>query len=347
MNVETASSAEKVQLSVSTRKLPVNFDEDDLSIFEHELIKELPPLEVVEMKDIKASSDGLLFQRNRIMIESFAFPANFEKWKKRSVVKAYVESLLLRRGRRFDQPVVWVTDDWSNGYFHWLCDVLPRVIIASDKLQTATLLLPPEFQNSGYVTTSLEALGISRIEYLRPNEVATCSQMFLPKHTAASGDFNEPVIEKLREKFRKQFNSDLVDSNGRIYISREKAAKRRVVNEDNVRDVLREYDFEIVHAEDLTFHEQVRKFGSARFVVAAHGAGLTNMLFMPDNSRMLEFRKVGDNVNNCYFNMSSALGIGYYYQLCTSPGNEDAHLADLYVDTGKLRENVELMLEEA
>ena len=346
MNDRVVSKSKSTTSSVSVRKLPVNFDESDLPLFEHELTKDLPPLEVRELTNIKASSEGLLFRGNRIMIESFAFPDNFRKWKRRSVIKTYVLSLLLHRGRTLDDPVVWATDDWSKGYFHWLCDVLPRIVLASDELQHATLLLPHGFRELEFVRCSLEALNISRIEYLPSDTVVTCPQMFLPKHTAASGDFNEPVVAKLRETFRRHFDLRRSGPDHRIYVSRERATKRRVINEQEVRDVLEEYDFEFIHAEDLTFSEQVEKFASARYLIGAHGAGLTNMLFMPDDGRILEFRKVGDNINNCYFNMSSALGIAFYYQLCTSPQNQDAHFADLYVDTEVLRKNVELMLEE-
>jgi capsular polysaccharide biosynthesis protein len=343
MNDRVSAQSER-KAPVSIRNLPVNFDQKDLPMFEHELFKELPALEVIELKNIRASSDGLLFERNRIMIESFAFPSNFGKWKRRSVIKAYVQNLLLRSGTRIDHPVVWATDDWSNGYFHWLCDVLPRLVIACDKLGQGALLLPHDFRQLQFVAPSLEALGISRVEYIAHNEIVKCPKMFFPRHTAGSGDFNEPVIREVRENFRRGLKLDSPEANSRIYISREKAGKRRVVNEQQVRDTLREYDFETVHAEDLTFSEQVKKFASARYLVGTHGAGLTNMLFMPPESHVLEFRKIGDSINNCYFNMSSALGIAYYYQLCVAPESHDAHLADLYVDTDLLRKNVELMI---
>lgn len=345
MNDSASKPPEKNPRPVSARKLPANFEQQDMPLFEHELFKDLPPLEVVELKDVKATSEGLLFDRNRIMIESFARPANFQKWRRRSVVKAYVQSLLLRRSRQVDHPVVWATDDWSLGYFHWLCDVLPRIVIASDELRNSTLLLPHDFQNVEFVHASLETLGVTNIEYIPDGEVVKCSQMFLPRQTAASGDFNEPVIAEVRDHFRRRLKSSAINHDRRVYVSRENAAKRRVVNEQQVQDLLKEYDFELVRAEELTFLEQVELFGSARYLIGAHGAGMTNMLFMPDKSHMLEFRKVGDNVNNCYFNMASALGIAYYYQLCVAPRDEDAHLADLHVDTEVLRKNLELMLQ--
>lgn len=347
MNDRATTASDSKTASVSVRELPVNFDQDDLPLFKHELRKELPELEVLELEDIKATSEGLLFRQNRIMMESFASPANFKKWRRRSVIKAYLQSLWLRRGRRLDQPIVWVTDDWSMGYFHWLCDVLPRIEIANEKLQHARLLLPDHLRMLEFVGASLETLGVNDIEFIPSGEVVTCSRMFLPKQTAASGDFNEPVIKKLRERFRRTFRLDRLGRNRRIYVSREKATKRRVVNEQQVQDLLREFGFEIIHGENLSFAEQVETFGSARYLIGAHGAGLTNMLFMPDASHMLEFRKVGDNVNNCYFNMSSALGIAYYYQLCVAPNDVDAHLADLFVETEVLRKNVELMIQGA
>jgi len=69
------------------------------------------------------------------------------------------------------------------------------------------------------------------------------------------------------------------------------------------------------------------------------------MLFMPAGTAVLELRNQMDRINNCYFTLSSALGLNYFYQPC-APGNrdEDPHAADLLVDTGALKTNLNLLL---
>ncbi|MGI8424385.1 MAG: glycosyltransferase 61 family protein [Chloroflexota bacterium] len=54
---------------------------------------------------------------------------------------------------------------------------------------------------------------------------------------------------------------------------------RRVANEADVIRALRPLGFEVVHAERLTFAEQIRLFSEAAVVIGPHGSGMTNVLF--------------------------------------------------------------------
>src|SRR4051812_43382832 len=109
---------------VARRSLPVNFRQDDMPLFGHELERVIPAAELLELRGVRVSSDGLLFKGLKILPESFAFPTNFKRWKTRSVLKFFAENYLLRRARRIEGRAAWVTDDWGGGYFHWLADSL-------------------------------------------------------------------------------------------------------------------------------------------------------------------------------------------------------------------------------
>ena len=54
--------------------------------------------------------------------------------------------------------------------------------------------------------------------------------------------------------------------------------------------LLRNHNFRKVHLEQMTIMEQVELFRTASHVIAAHGAGLTNVLFAPADARILEIR---------------------------------------------------------
>jgi hypothetical protein len=47
------------------------------------------------------------------------------------------------------------------------------------------------------------------------------------------------------------------------------------------------FDFQTIYAEDLSFEQQVKICSRARHLVSNHGAGLTNMLFMPQGASVL------------------------------------------------------------
>lgn len=87
----------------------------------------------------------------------------------------------------------------------------------------------------------------------------------------------------------------------------------------------------------MSFKEQVALFSETSILLSNHGAGLTNMLFMPAGSNVIELRKKNDDHNNCYFSLASALNLKYYYQQC-EPLNkdEDAYTANLIVEPSEL-----------
>ena len=74
-------------------------------------------------------------------------------------------------------------------------------------------------------------------------------------------------------------------------------------------------------------------FSQCSLLISIHGNALTNMLWMPEGSTVLEIRRSGDSHNNCYFSLASALGHKYYYVLAPSVDNiKDTHIADLIVN---------------
>ena len=59
-------------VTVSHRKLPVNFNQGHVQLFQHEFEKEIPPSELLKFENVRVSSEGLIFKDSRILPESFA-----------------------------------------------------------------------------------------------------------------------------------------------------------------------------------------------------------------------------------------------------------------------------------
>jgi len=333
--------------SLSRRKLPVNFRFDDLALFSHELERVIPETGLLELNDVRVSSDGILFRRHKMLPESFAFPSNMELWRRRSLLKFFVSNYVLRRSREVDRDILWITDDWSNGYFHWLTDALTRLYVMRDRLDDFVLLLPWDYQARDFVKSSLQCFGVKAVEFIGQDEVLRCRKVFMPTHTAPSGHYNEETIRGVRRLLLQAYGDvGLRGAGERIYISRSRARKRRILNEEAVLDILAEFDFQTIYAEDLSFEQQVKICSRARYLVSNHGAGLTNMLFMPPGAAVLELRHHTDCINNCYFTLSSALDLNYFYQMCQSANNDqDPHAADLVVDPKALKANLSLQLK--
>lgn len=330
--------------SVSRRQLPQNFDEAHLNLFQHEFERPIPETCLLRFENVGISAEGLLFKGTKMLPESFAYAFELDEWKRRSVLKFLVTNHFFRKRRRIETDVLWITDYWSKGYFHWLTDALTRLYVVRDRLDHVTLLLPWEFETFDFVKTSLHVFGVKNVELIRPGEVVECRSLLMPTHTAPSGHFRDEVLQGVRTTLLTALTGT-ENSCDRLYISRHRAGRRRVANEAELIPVLKNFGFEIVCAEDLSFEEQVKLFSGARYLVSNHGAGLTNMLFMRDGGSVLELRHVSDYINNCYFILASALKLDYYYQLCQ--GNTDftdPHTADLLVSPEELEKNLSRMI---
>lgn len=331
---------------VSRRRLPVNFRQDDLPLFGHDLELVIPPAELLELRGVRVSSDGFLYRGLKILPESFAFPFLYDNWKRRSVLKFFVTNYLLRRRRNVEGRAAWITDDWGGGYFHWLADSLTRLYTIREEARGMTLLLPHAHASLGFVRPSLAPFRLRDVRFIAPDETLVCERLVVPMHTAPSGHYDEQVLGGVRRLLLEAYGAPPGAAGGeRLYISRGRATKRRIANEEEVVRVVRGFGFRVVYAEDHTFEEQVGMASSARFFVSNHGAGLTNMLFVRDGGRVLELRHQTDKVNNCYFTMASALGLEYFYQTCPSDDPAaDPHYANLRVDPDALADNLRLML---
>jgi capsular polysaccharide biosynthesis protein len=330
--------------TVSRRKPPVNLNQDHLPLFQGEFERVIPETRLLMFRDVLASPEGLLFKGGRILRESFAFPHHLDDWRFRSVVKFLATNYALRRRRKIEREALWITDYWSTAHYHWLTDVLTRLIVVRERLSDLLLVLPGKYEALDVVRSTLKAFGVVNVDFIGPHEVVECRSLMMPSHTAPSGHFKDEAIRGVRDVLLSAYG-EAGGSQERIYISRRRAEKRRIVNEDAVTDVLSRFGFETVYAEDLSFAQQVQRISRARYLVSNHGAGLTNMLFMQEGGSVLELRHETDCINNCYFTLSSALDLNYFYQTCTPQDpSADPHVAHLAVDTVQLENNLALLL---
>ena len=332
--------------AVSKRQLPRNFNERDLSLFQHELEHDISATYLLRFRDVLVSAEGLILKGLKLLPESFAYSFELKDWKRSSIAKLLATNYFMRRRRSVDTEVLWITDYWSKGYFHWLADALPRLFVMRDRLDKLTLMLPWEFETRDFVTASLDAFGVKTVGFIQRNEVLECRSLLMPTHTAPSGHFREETIRGVRAILLSAFGKRNSETKSeRVYISRRGAGKRRIANEQEIIPILTGNGFEIVCAEDLTFKEQVAIASQTRYLISNHGAGLANMLFMREGGSVLELRHRTDYVNNCYFVMSSALELSYFYQLCEpQQPNVDPHTADLIIDAKELEKSLDLLL---
>jgi len=329
-----------------SRSLPANYCEEDSCYFSHELLRRMPDVYLNRAENICACDNGILFDGVNVLPASLPLgqlpdAIYGKKARLKLFVGRYLNSLL---GMRSESDCLWIADTWSGAYFHWMTDALPR-LVAAQKMGFADILLPQNLLHFKYITASIKPFHKGNIRFT--GRAVRCRSLLIPAHTAPTGNYNEGLVRRMRDVYasyyRKSSTQEVLPD--KIYVSRSKALKRKIVNEQECVSVLVGYGFHVVCLEDYEFDEQAQICLAAKFMVSNHGAGLTNMLFMQAGAAVLELRKRRDFHNNCYFALASALSIKYFYQLCeSSDPDEGAHAADLVIDCLELERNIQRML---
>jgi len=318
---------------IASRIQPRNLDSKDMLLFANEFSKKInaTTLETVENVDILKDTIFDLYA-----LKFFTKYTHVTKLSDLDKLKRV--RLLLASSEKVNKGI-WIIDNWSLAYFHWLTDALTRLIASEDYLDSHIVLLPKMFDKNPYAD-SLRMLNFD-VRFFEPSKRIHVKELILPSHTASTGNYNKEIINRLRHKF---LSKREIIPGKKIYISRQKARWRKITNEADVVTLMKSYGFEIHFFEDYNFSEQVGLMQQASHLIGLHGAGLTNMLFMPKNGKILELRNKDDDHNNCFFSLASDLEHNYYYQL--NDGNtKDTHVVDITVNIENLEKAIEQMME--
>jgi hypothetical protein len=311
------------------------------------------------LSNVKIDAQGLLYRNFWPLVESFS-NGTLPKIKRnrRWLIfdfnyppkKFLANPFLLKNnfGKKkiiISEPALWFTDDWSNGFFHWFADAIPRLYFAREYWNKTTIILPEKFKKIDFTVSSLNILGVTNIRHIARNEIISVRELILPTQAALTGNFNGEIMKKLREVFRAYGLKNSSNFGDKIYISRASAKKRRIINEEELKPILVKYGFQIMEPEKFNFLEQLAIFSQTKYLISIHGAGLTNMLFMPEKSAVLELRVDRPQINNCYYALASALGLNYYYQ---KPAKEEITNSTnlLTITPEELKKNIKIMLNE-
>jgi capsular polysaccharide biosynthesis protein len=242
-----------------------------------------------------------------------------------------------------------ISDEWTSNYYHWHFFALKKLLALQEveELKNALLFLPKKYQKYPFVLPSLEKFGIdkNRIVFLpRKSNIKVAKAA-----TAKISQQHVLAFRKMREILTKDCANSARKFGERVYLSRQQQVLRRVENEEAVTQLLEKFGFKKIIAEQLSYQDQTQLFSQAKYLVSPHGAGLSNILFMQDGTKILElaskpyeYKPVTD-----YYKLASMMNVDYFYQECEmaeSSQVKDFHHANLVVDLKKLEENLKLMI---
>lgn len=224
----------------------------------------------------------------------------------------------------------------ADNYFHFLTDLAPRAWAATRRIPETVVTLsgPP----APYVSQVLDLLGI-QWDVWTDLQPASCDDVVLVDgsppawpHPDLLTAFRDAVLDAIAAA--EPSESPPI----RAYLSRAGSA-RAMVGESRLEDELVRQGVSSVRLEELSFLEQVRLMRASRLVVAPHGAGLANLIFLRPEARIIELT-TGEWWSPCFRNVASIMGLEH--RLVVLPrtdehpfGNASDALAALQEELGR------------
>ncbi len=227
----------------------------------------------------------------------------------------------------------------DNNYFHWMFELLPQIDL---------------LRRSGLDWDSVAAI---RVSHSQPFQQQTLALLGVPAHKLLSDQLHLQASELIvattghpawMPQWTCQFLRRLLlhsarPASLRLYISR-RHASRSVINEAEVLALLEPLGFQTVLLESLSVQQQANLLAQAEAVIAPHGGGLTNLLFCPPGTKVIELFPP-DFVYPCYWLVANLVQLEYYYLLGRTPAGfylnqllyPNPRLADIWVDLAQLQ----------
>lgn len=255
------------------------------------------------------------------------------------------QRMTLPKPESFEGRTLVLTTANDNNYYHCLFQISPKIWLLEDQgfdLNKIDWYLL-ERSTASFQNEIIDSLGIDKDRIIDVKEHPHVKGELL----MALPSFWKPepwICKRLRKTF---LDEQPLTQTGtqRIYISRNKASYRRILNEEGLLEVLNRYGFRILQLEGLSIREQARIFQSAEMIMTAHGAALANTVFCEPGTLVIEFRHAVHNsdLGGVYEHLSSICELHHFTYLCQGESNvfgENPKFFDLKVEV----ESVEKLL---
>lgn len=281
------------------RLLPLNYE--DIQFREKFIVQShrSPASCLLEIEKVFVSPYGVVFKNGRIVEESI-----YPGFPNQRFYLTFIKKILLGRVRSVPDFCIVALYAYYDNYYHFVCDILPRLYNARAYAAEAKVLVHERLPS--FVKEYLSLLGFYKIESIKENELAYVQKVLLPSFTSGMHSHNSAVMNELAQYLKNKSATKNKEGLGfkNVYVSRQKAKHRRVLNELEVINLVTQYGFTVVNFEEYKVDEQIALMQTVKNFIGVHGAGLTNIMFMPKNGLVIEMLHPGHHID-CYYNLAN------------------------------------------
>ena len=258
-----------------------------------------PAVGLYKISDCLVTVDGAIMTLSNSIVQESLFPY----LRHQDVADAFKPNLLFQSGQDADSIRVTVRafskapeclffarEHGEAGYFHWLHSVLPRIAqyqTSSLSKRQLSLAVTEKFQRESLALMAVDGADVQLSDGTSKlcSSLYYCTPMVSPDISRSGGFFERAIYAST---MLRSLAANFSPSGRKIYISRKDARIRRLIEEDDVVSTLKRHGFESHVLTGMPFNEQVVLFASSSVVVSMHGAGLSNVAFMPAGGVVVE-----------------------------------------------------------
>ncbi|MBI2352787.1 glycosyltransferase family 61 protein [Candidatus Dependentiae bacterium] len=133
--------------------------------------------------------------------------------------------------------------------------------------------------------------------------------------------FDPIILSHIQSKFLSHLqNKSFPNFSQKIFVSRKDTQFRNMINEDEIFSLFQPYGFVRYSLSKLPLLEQIALFHNAKIIVAAHGTGLTNLIFCKPETTVIEIFQTKSDCSLFY--LSNILNLKHHC-IQTMDFNED------------------------
>ncbi len=327
---------------VAGYRLPEGMREEDRKAFAHEHVPLQHAVHMRRYDDLILLGSGFTLDRQGAVLDTSVNTRTSKGVTPSMRRRVLRERIVTRLFRETHKRAALPTNRSTRGFYHWLIEGLPRIFLLHELGWKDPVLVPAYYEKLRFARESLRLFDELRIEYVPRYREAMIREAFLIDDLSPLGPDiitqNGPVLARMAAYLRDRAGAQDGHADEHLYISRGNA-RRKFCNEDQLMPVLERHGYRRVVLEEHSFEEQIKILARARKVLAPHGAGIANVIFMPEGGEVIEGRRrASDNVT--FFRLCEAMGHRYRYIVGETVASDldggNPHNSDIKPDPNEL-----------
>jgi hypothetical protein len=215
-------------------------------------------------------------------------------------------------GARFDTAFF---GGYGTQYYHWSIETTHNIRHYIEQGLDVPLLVPGP-NPPGFQREMLALLGLTEkaCPVLSNPGLILTKTLIVTRHVGAEHCMEPAHILWLRDVMRDRVaEARSAPGAEKIYISRGDTRRKRVTYEDLLIEILEDKGFSILELGRMSLAEQIAAFARARVVVGPKGAGLTNLIYCSQGTRVVELTPTIDPEFRHFERLSAIVGADHVY----------------------------------